>query len=112
MVMYDASNAHFQYLDVVRHWSAISEPFAGGDALITRLNDGWQLKETVFVEEYWHAGVRLVTIYHFELERDGETEKMPVLSNPYVNRILRDLPVQMRPLAASEAARQSVGKIR
>lgn len=112
MFGFDAQNAHFEYLDVTRHWSVISENYAGGDALVTRLTHGWQIKEPVFVEQYWHAGVRLVTIYHCELERDGETEVMPVLSNPYVDRLLSSLPVHIRPLAEKQAESQQAPRSR
>lgn len=107
MVTSDALNAHVDYLDVTRHWHSASEKYAGGDALMTFLNDGWSLKETVFLEEYWHAGVRLVTIYHCELDQDGETVVMPVLANPYVSRILHILPVQIRALSERKAIKQN-----
>ena len=110
MVTFDSLNAHFDYLDVTRHWHSESEKYAGGDALMTYINEGWSLKETVFLEEYWHAGVRLVTIFHCELEHDGETVKMPVLANPYVTRILNILPVQIRPLSERQAVQQGVQK--
>jgi hypothetical protein len=97
MVAFDALNSHFEYMDVVRYWSPLSETYAGGDALVTLLNKGWSIDETVFVEEYWHAGTRLVSIYHIDLLRDGETLHMPVLTNPYVCRLIDDLPVQLRP---------------
>ncbi len=110
MVMFDSLNAHFDYMDVTRHWHAESEKYAGGDALMTRLNDGWMLKETVFLEEYWHAGVRLVTIYHCELELDGESEKMPVLANPYVGRMLNSLSLQIRPLSEKNTVETNADK--
>jgi hypothetical protein len=107
MVSFDASNSHFQYMDVVRHWSPISQKYAGGDALITLLNEGWLLNETVFYEEYWHAGSRLVMIYHVTLVREnGEEMPVPVLSNPYVHRLMTMLPVQVRPLAQRLSQRQ------
>ena len=96
MVAFDALNSHVAYMDVVRHWSPESEAYAGGDALVTLLNRGWSIEENVFVEEYWHAGTRLVLIYHIDLARDNETLHMPVLGNPYVTRMMDDLPVQLR----------------
>jgi hypothetical protein len=106
MVSFDASNSHFQYMDVVRHWSPISEKYAGGDALITLLNEGWLLNEIVFYEEFWHAGSRLVVIYHVTLVRDDEEMQVPVLSNPYVHRMMMSLPVQVRPINQRVSERQ------
>ncbi len=106
MVSFDASNSHFQYMDVVRHWSPISEKYAGGDALVTLFTEGWQLHETVFYEEYWHAGSRPVTIYHLEMVRDDEKMNVPVISNPYVDRMMDTLPVQVRPLKERQSQRQ------
>jgi hypothetical protein len=100
MVTLDASNSHFEYMDVVRHWSPTSQKYAGGDAIITLINEGWKIGETVFYEEYWYAGARLVGVYHLQLERNGERLHVPVLSNPYVRRMLKRLPVQIRPMAS------------
>jgi hypothetical protein len=102
MIASDASNSHFDYLDVIRHYSPISEKYTGGDALLTFLLDDWRLIDAVFYEEYWHAGVRMVVIYHFQLEREGETLSMPVFSNPYVFRLVQNLPLQVIPVAERE----------
>ena len=101
MVTFDATNSHFEYMDVTCHWSADSQKYAGGDALVTFLHDGWEMAETVFYEEYWHAGGRLVMIYYFEIERDGETLSVPVLGNPFVNRMVNSLPLQLLPVSES-----------
>ena len=106
MVTFDASNSHFEYMDVVRHWSPASQKYAGGDAINTLVNEGWRINETVFFEEFWHAGSRPVTIYHFELVRGDETLHVPVLSNPYIRRLVESLPVQVRPLATTARAAQ------
>lgn len=102
MIAYDASNSHFDYLDVIRHWSPTSEKYAGGDALLTFLLDSWNIIDAVFYEEYWHSGVRMVVIYHFELERQGEKLSMPVFSNPYVSRLVQNLPLPVVPVAERE----------
>ena len=83
------NNFHAEYLDVVQHWSPTSAKYAGGDALVTFLFEGWELRSEVKVEDRYFAGMRSISVYHMELERDGETIKMPVLRNPYVNRIVR-----------------------
>jgi hypothetical protein len=97
MVTFDASNFHFEYMDVVRHWSPKSQRYAGGDALITLMAEGWNLKETVFYEEYWHAGSRPVTIYHVEMARNHETMQVPVFGNPYVRRMMHSPMFQLLP---------------
>jgi hypothetical protein len=58
------------------------------------------MNEVVKYEEYWHAGVRSVLVYHFELTLDGETMIMPVIRNPYVNRIVREMPATLVPVVA------------
>ena len=50
----------------------------------------WIAEKTCYEEHHWHAGTRLVTIYHFELHNGDETLHMPVITNPYVRRILRE----------------------
>ena len=83
------NDAKFDYLELHRHWDPMSERYAGADALLTAMNKGWKPAQTVHFEEYWHAGSRLVTIYHFDLTRGDEQMTMPVLSNPFARRILK-----------------------
>jgi hypothetical protein len=71
-----------------RHWHAESEKYAGGDSLATHMYLGWIVGEVVELEERWSAGTRRVAIYHFELNRDGETITMPVIGNPYVDQVI------------------------
>lgn len=96
------SNWHYAYMDMIRHWHPGSEKYTGGDALFTALENGWQLNREVKFEEYWHAGVRSVLVYHFELSRDGETMVMPVIRNPYVNRIVREMPATLVPVIVDD----------
>ena len=107
MITFDSSNAHFEYMDVVRHWSPTSENFAGGDVIVTLLTgEGWKIGETIFCEEYWCAGSRLVTIYHMELHRSGETMTVPVLANPYVRRMVASTMFQLRPFPERQQVRE------
>ncbi|MBZ0304579.1 MAG: hypothetical protein K8I82_00795 [Anaerolineae bacterium] len=106
MIAFDASNSHFDYLEVVRHWNANSEKYTGGDALLTFLIDGWNLQGAIFYEEFWHAGVRMVTVYYFQLEREGEKLLMPVFNNPYVDRLVHSMPFPVLPLAERERFNQ------
>jgi hypothetical protein len=83
------SNFHVEYMDVAQHWHAASEEYAGGDALVTLISNGWTMKRDVYVEKREFAGLRSISVYHVELEKDGKTIKMPVVRNPYINRVLR-----------------------
>lgn len=94
-----SSNWHTTYPVFKRHWHPGSEKYAGGDALLTALDHDWDVKDTCYLEEFWHAGTRLVTIYHFELERGDEKMDMPVITTPYVRRILREQNFKILPIA-------------
>lgn len=106
MVTFDSANSHFEYMDVVRYWSPTSQSYAGGDALVTLLCQGWAIAETVFHEEYWHAGSRPVTIYHMELSRGEAIMNVPVFANPYVRRMVASTLFQLRPLAETTEVRE------
>jgi len=95
MIVLDSMNAHFSYMEVVSHWNPQSQRFAGGDALITYLDEGWEIEPDVFYEEFGQAGGRQVVVYYFELRRGGQTVRMPVISNPYVERMVQALPVRL-----------------
>jgi hypothetical protein len=87
---YNASNWHYAYRRVVRHWHTASEAYAGGDCLLTALNNGWDISERVVAHEHWRAGTRCVMVYHFELTLNGETMIMPVITNPFVERLIAE----------------------
>lgn len=94
-----SSNWHSTYPVFKRHWHAGSEDFAGGDALLTALDDDWTVSPTCYREEYWQAGTRLVTVFHFELQREGEKMNMPVITSPYIRRIIRNEGFNVKPIA-------------
>ncbi|MBI5667561.1 MAG: hypothetical protein HZC41_06095 [Chloroflexi bacterium] len=76
--------------DIYRHWQPQSEYYAGGDALATALYLGWQASDIVLLERRWQGGSRRINIYHFELSRGDDTMAMPVLGNPYVERLIAE----------------------
>jgi hypothetical protein len=79
-----------QYLDVTsQHWNPDSARFAGGDHLMTALEDGWQVQSCRLVKN-WYAGMRFVKIFEFDLINDERSEKMtmPVIHNPYIERFV------------------------
>jgi hypothetical protein len=102
MFQYDA--LAIEDINIYRHWHAGSEKYGGGDALATALYLGWTMGEIVYREDHGRAG-RNSTVYHITLERDGDTMIMPVISNPYVRRLLSDSPVQIVPMTEREQAR-------
>lgn len=84
----DARNFHIQYPNVSnQHWHVGSGRYAGGDHLMTAVVDGWEIEKCV---QYVHTynGARSVAVYEFTLTREGEVVKMPVISNPYIERFI------------------------
>ncbi len=96
--MNNASNFHVSYPDVYRHWSPGCEEYAGGDALLTLLRNGWDADDTVYIEDFWHSGARLVVVYHFDLRRGEAVLELPVLSNPFVRRLIRNEKLTVKPM--------------
>jgi len=85
--------------DTRRHWSPTSQAYAPADVLLQFLNEGWELSPVIGLEEHWHAGVRRVDIYHFELTKGDRTLPVPVHINPIVRRLIeeRGLKIVMLP---------------
>jgi len=106
MMVLDGSDAHFAYMDVVTHWCPQSQPFAGGDALITYIDDGWEIGSQVFYEEFEHRGGRQVVVYYFEMHRGNQIVRMPVINNPYVTRLVQVLNVDVVPTARANRERR------
>ncbi len=97
--------------DTRRHWSPSSQPYAPADVLVRYLSSGWQVSPVVGLEEHYHAGVRRVDIYHFELVKGDQQQILPVQSNPVVRRLLTEhnlrvvlLSKDTHPVSASEDA--------
>jgi hypothetical protein len=74
-----------------RHWDVMSQRFGGGDSLATAFVEGWEIHEPVAQRTYWCGGARQVCAYAFELQRGTEIIFMPVVSNPYVDRLVQEL---------------------
>jgi hypothetical protein len=73
-----------------RHWCPVSQEYAGGDALLTALNRGWQFAGLIFRQDVWRGDSRRVSIYHIDLTRDSQTVRMRVITNPFVERFLSE----------------------
>lgn len=107
MAILDSSNAHFAYLDVITHWCPQSQRFAGGDALLTYLDEGWEIGTKVFYEEFGQTGGRQIVVYYFELHRDNQTIRMPVITNPYVLRLVQNMSLDIVPTARANRDRHT-----
>jgi hypothetical protein len=84
------SNFHMQYLDVTsQHWHPGSERFAGGDHLLTAVENGWEIDQCLLVT-HWYAGMRGVKVYNFSLKRGDQQMIMPVIDNPYIQRLIKE----------------------
>jgi hypothetical protein len=75
--------------DTRRHWSPSSQQYAPADVLMQYLAEGWQISPVVGLEEHWHAGVRRVDVYNFELTKDDQVQVLPVQSNPIIRRLIQ-----------------------
>ncbi len=74
--------------DTRRHWSPTSQAYAPADVLVQYITEEWQVSPVVGLEEHWHAGIRRVDVYHFELNKEGQTLVVPVQSNPVIRRLI------------------------
>ncbi len=92
-------------IGVYRHWHGQSEKFTGGDSLATAIFLGWSFNPLVLVDTYWHFGTRQVHVYHFELRRGSETMSMPVLGNPFVDRMIVQHDLKIMPVDRSDKLR-------
>lgn len=97
MINESITNFHVEYMDVTQHWSEKSERYAGADSLLTMIYNGWEMKKKARREERWFAGSRLVYIYYITLERDGDTVIMPVVHNPFINRMIAQHRIEIVP---------------
>jgi hypothetical protein len=97
MLESNAVNWHTSYWRMVRHWHVGSEAYAGGDCLLTALNEGWTVSTQVTADEHWHAGTRCVKVYSFELTFGDATVTMPVITNPFVERLIAQSALRIFP---------------
>jgi len=86
--MTDFKQLLYTYADTYRHWCPLSEPYTGVDALISALREGWVINGTAYCQEFWRGGSRPVAVYYFELINDNDVVTMPVITNPYLPRII------------------------
>ncbi|CAG0947161.1 hypothetical protein ANRL1_03747 [Anaerolineae bacterium] len=101
-----SSDFHVEYPLFIRHWSPLSENYAGADCLVTAIQKGWRVTGDIYNEEFWHAGTRLTCVFHFTLKRGDETVVMPVISNPFARRLIFQNRITLRPI--EERAQQTI----
>jgi len=89
---------HEKYTETPRHWCPKTEPFTGGDSLLTALAEGWQVMDhAVYREVIMIRRSRHTTVYYFNLYRNAQTRTMAVIANPFVQRFLRNHHYRVRP---------------
>lgn len=109
MIGRNPSNFHKEYMDVWQHWCQDTEKYCGGDGLVTVMMQGWELHPTVQLEYKHFGGNRRVRVYHFSLFRQGEHMEMPVVHNPYVNRLIRTMQLDVVPYQNGVRVAERVG---
>ena len=87
-VEFNTKNLHISYPEVTRHWSPKSETYAGGDCVLTAIDRGWQFHDVVGFELYWLGGGRYNSVYHFRIRKGDVEFNMPVISTPFVERLI------------------------
>lgn len=102
-----STDLHVEYPDMTRHWHPLSERFAGGDALLTALQRGWEISGTIWADEFWHGGSRLTIIFYMTLVRGDEQMTMPVLTSPWVRRVMKKWALQVRPMSERDEKRRT-----
>jgi hypothetical protein len=76
------------HIDVSRHWCPRSQRYAGVDALLGRLDNGWKIWGDIGFNEQWFGESRRITVYQFILTKQDNRVTMHVLHNPVLERLL------------------------
>ena len=74
------------------HWCPLSQPYAGVDALLGCLDEGWEIMGDVYFDEHWFGEARRICVYRFDLRRHNHCVTMRVVWNPMLDRLLALLP--------------------
>lgn len=92
-----------------RHWCGVSEHYAGCDALLTRIDQGWSVNLIVLCEQVVFGEGRFTMVYHFTLQNTNLRRSqqrschMSVIANPMLDRLLKQIGVQVMPLYQGDA---------
>ena len=96
MTINNPKGTHEFYTSTDRHWHAGSEAYTGGDSLITAMRNGWQLLNLAYEQSVEVRGGRSVAVLHFQLVQGSDRIVMPILTNPFVERLLIDRKIMVR----------------
>lgn len=99
MAQQQLSNFHYAYIDMIRHYHPESEKYTGADALFTAVENNWEIEDTVRYETHWLMGGRNVVVYYFDLTLGNEKMTMPILTTPYITRVLGEMKLKLIELA-------------
>ena len=76
------------HIEVSRHWCPRSQPYAGVDALLGHLDNGWKIRGDIGFNEHWFGESRRITVYQFILTKQDNRVTMHVIHNPVLERLL------------------------
>jgi len=88
MPIYNPEGNHEKYTNTDRHWCPLSERYTGADSLLAAQRNGWRVLQIVYEETIILRGGRSTSIYYFMLIQNSQRIVMPVLNNPFVQRML------------------------
>ncbi len=80
--------------DLPRHWHPQSQTYASGDCLLSALDSGWRVRQVVYCSQ-WKSGNRRVLVYYFGLQQQDEARMMPIIGNPFIERLLAQSPLEL-----------------
>lgn len=98
MTIYNPEGNHTKYTEIDRHFCAKSEQYTGADSLITAQRNGWQIINTVYEKKVEMRGGRYTSLYYFKLMRNGDKLIMPIVSSPFIERMLQRTKIVLLPL--------------
>jgi hypothetical protein len=98
MTINNPQGMHEYYTATDRHWHAGSESYTGGDSLLTAMRNGWNLLNLAYEHKMELRGGRSVCVYYFQLIRSSERIVMPVVENPFIERLLIERKMMLRTL--------------
>ncbi|MEM9951363.1 MAG: hypothetical protein AAF846_07180 [Chloroflexota bacterium] len=88
MTIYNPQGTHDKYTEVDRHFDPKSEVYTGADSLITAQRNGWKLVNIAYEERVTMRSGRYATLYYFKLTRSDNKMIMPIIANPFIERML------------------------
>ncbi len=103
MTIYNPEGTHERYTSTDRHYCPYSESYTGADSLLTAQRNGWRLVGLAYREDILLRGSRHTALYYFKLQRDNEQMVMPILSNPFVMRMVRHYNIRLLPYSRTRS---------